>query len=176
MNPNPKISAIAYHVERDDWRPEKAKHFSQQKESLQLLSVNDEADTIIMVTRRETPVGWAQTSTIVDTNWILYLAYYHAPDKTLFVHSSGDESQTNRFLSLIAKDARRISGEPTFRTLHGIKLMKLQNVGLSRMRKDLRFAMHVGRDINTVIREIENGTARKSNIFATGYEDGQRIR
>ncbi|PHH39052.1 DEAD/DEAH box helicase [Pseudomonas putida] len=174
LNPNPKISAIAYHVERDDWRPEKAKHFSQQKESLQLLSVNDEADTIIMVTRRETPVGWAQTSTIVDTNWILYLAYYHAPDKTLFVHSSGDESQTNRFLSLIAKDARRISGEPTFRTLHGIKLMKLQNVGLSRMRKDLRFTMHVGRDINTVISEIENGTARKSNIFATGYEDGQR--
>lgn len=174
LNPNPKISAIAYHVELECWRPEKAKHFSHKKEPLQLLSINDEADTIIMVTRRETPVSWAHTSSIVDTNWVLYLAYYHTPDKTLFVHSSGDESQTNRFLNLISKDARRISGEPTFRTLHGIKLMKLQNVGLSRMRKDLRFTMHVGRDINTVIGEIENGTARKSNIFATGYEDGQR--
>ncbi|MFP3492933.1 DEAD/DEAH box helicase family protein [Pseudomonas sp. SIMBA_059] len=174
LNPNPKISAIAYHVERDQWRPEKANHFSQKKEPLQFISINDDSDTVIMVTRRESPVGWAQTSAIVDTNWILYLAYYHAPDKTLFIHSSGDESQATRFLNLIAKDARRINGEPTFRTLHDIKLMKLQNVGLSRTRKDLRFTMHVGRDINTVISEIENGTAKKSNIFATGYEDGQR--
>jgi superfamily II DNA or RNA helicase len=33
LNPNPKISAIAYHVERDQWRPEKANHFSQKNES-----------------------------------------------------------------------------------------------------------------------------------------------
>lgn len=174
LNPNPKISAIAYHVEQDQWRPEKAEHFSRKREQLQFLSINDEQDTVIMVTRRELPVGWAQTSAIADTNWTLYLAYYHAPDKTLFIHSSGDETQAARFLGLIAKDARRISGEPAFRTLHDIKLMKLQNVGLSRTRKDLRFTMHVGRDINAVISEIENGTAKKSNIFATGFENGQR--
>ncbi len=174
LNPNPKISAVAYHVDQDKWRPEKAEHFSQKREQLQFLSINDEKDIVIMVTRRETPVGWAQTSAIADTNWLLYLAYYNAPDNTLFIHSSGDETQAARFLGLIAKDARRISGEPAFRTLHDIKLMKLQNVGLSRARKDLRFTMHVGRDINAVINEIQNGTAKKSNIFATGFEDGQR--
>ncbi|TRN91813.1 restriction endonuclease subunit R, partial [Pseudomonas syringae] len=174
LNPNPKISAVAYHVDLDKWRPEAAEHFSQKREQLQFLSINDEQDTVIMVTRRETPVGWAHTSAISDTNWLLYLAYYHTQDKTLFIHSSGDETQTARFLGLIAKDSRRISGEPTFRTLHDIKLMKLQNVGLSRARKDLRFTMHVGRDINAVINEIQNGTAKKSNIFATGFEGGQR--
>jgi superfamily II DNA or RNA helicase len=174
LNPNPKISAVAYHVDLDKWRPEAAEHFSQKREQLQFLSINDEQDTVIMVTRRETPVGWAHTSAISDTNWLLYLAYYHTRDKTLFIHSSGDETQTARFLELIAKDSRRISGEPTFRTLHDIKLMKLQNVGLSRARKDLRFTMHVGRDINAVINEIQNGTAEKSNIFATGFEGGQR--
>lgn len=174
LNPNPKISAVAYHVAFDQWKPERAKVFSQKKELLQFLSINEEADTIIMVTCRETPVGWAQTSEIVDTNWILYLAYYHVADRTLFIHTSGDDSQATRFLNLIAKDARRINGEPTFRTLHDIKLMKLQNVGLSRARKDLRFTMHVGRDINTVISEIEKGAAKKSNIFATGFELGER--
>jgi superfamily II DNA or RNA helicase len=174
LNPNPKISAVAYHVDQGNWQPERAQHFSQKREQLQFLSINHEQDTVIMVTRRETPVGWAQTSAITDTNWLLYLAYYHAPDNTLFVHSSGDETQLARFIGLIAKDARRISGEPAFRTLHGIKLMKLQNVGLSRARKDLRFTMHVGRDINAIITEIENGTAKKSNIFATGFEDGKR--
>ena len=65
-------------------------------------------------------------------------------------------------------------GEPTFRTLHDVNFIKFQNVGLSRARKDLRFTMHVGRDINNVISEIESGTARKSNIFATGFESGEK--
>lgn len=174
LNPNPKISAVAYHAEQESWQPEKAQYFSQKREQLQFLSINDEQDTVIMVTRRDTPVGWAQTSAIADTNWLLYLAYYYAPDKTLFLHSSGDETQLARFQGLVAKGARRISGEPVFRTLHDIKLMKLQNVGLSRARKDLRFTMHVGRDINAIITEIENGTAKKSNIFASGFEGGKR--
>ncbi|MBF8668374.1 DEAD/DEAH box helicase family protein [Pseudomonas putida] len=174
LNPNPKISAVAYHVDRDKWTPDKAQYFSLKREQLQLLSLNDEKDTLIMVTRRETAVGWAQTEAISDTSWMLYLAYYHAPDETLFIHSTGDDMQAARFLGLISTDARRIQGEPAFRTLHNIKLMKLQNVGLSRTRKDLRFTMHVGRDINAVINEIQNGTAKKSNIFATGFEDGLR--
>lgn len=174
LNPNPKVSAVAYRLEHDHWKPEQARNFTYKREKLQYISINEEADTIIMVTRQETPVGWAQTEEITDIYWVLYLAYYHKPDKTLFIHTSGDDSQAFRFLSRIAKDARRIDGEPTFRTLHDIKLIKLQNVGLSRARKDLRFTMHVGRDINTVISEIEKGTAKKSNIFATGFELGER--
>lgn len=174
LNPNPKISAVAYHVGLENWRPEQARNIAHRREKLQYFSVNEEADTIIMVTRRETTVGWAMTEEIVDTNWILYLAYYNTPDKTLFIHTSGDDMQATRFLNLVAKEARRISGEPAFRTLHDIKLMKLQNVGLSRARKDLRFTMHVGRDINSVIDEIEKGNAKKSNIFATGFELGAR--
>jgi len=81
-------------VERDQWRPEKANHFSLKKEPLQFLSINDDSDTIIMVTRRETLVGWAQTSAIVDTNWILYLAYYHAPDKACAAGSIGSMRQS----------------------------------------------------------------------------------
>ncbi len=174
LNPNPKISAVAYHVGLEQWRPEQARNITHRREKLQYFSVNEEADTIIMVTRRVTTVGWALTEEIVDTNWILYLAYYNRPENTLFIHTSGDDTQATRFLNLIAKDARRISGEPAFRTLHDIKLMKLQNVGLSRARKDLRFTMHVGRDINSVIDEIEKGNAKKSNIFATGFELGER--
>ncbi|WP_281661231.1 DEAD/DEAH box helicase [Microvirgula aerodenitrificans] len=174
LNPNPKISAVAYHVSPKDWTPQRAHHLDGRRETLQYISINDQADTIIAVTRRETLVGWAQTEEIVDTNWNLYIAFYNKEQKTLFIHTSGDETQATRFLDLVAKDSRRINGEPAFRTLHDIKLMKLQNVGLSRARKDLRFTMHVGRDINQVISDIEKGNATKSNIFATGFEDGER--
>ncbi|WP_122456429.1 DEAD/DEAH box helicase [Pseudomonas viridiflava] len=174
LNPTPKISAVAYHVSPENWRPTRAEDLDGRRETLQYMSINEEADTVIAVTRRESLVGWAQTEEIVDTNWILYLAFYNKAQKTLFVHTSGEDTQATRFLNLVAKDSRRINGEPTFRTLHDIKLMKLQNVGLSRARKDLRFTMHVGRDINQVISDIETGNATKSNIFATGFEDGER--
>ncbi|WP_338444659.1 DEAD/DEAH box helicase family protein [Pseudomonas sp. LTR0] len=174
LNPNPKVSAVAYHVELENWRPEKAHFFAQSKKQRDFVSINEASDTIIVVAQQETPVSWAKTSAIVDTNWVIYMAYYHVPDRTLFVHTSGDEKEATRFLKLIAKDPKRINGEPVFRTLHDIKLMRLQNVGLSRARKDLKFTMHVGRDVNTIIRDIETGAAKKSNIFATGYEDGQR--
>ncbi|HHQ6575738.1 TPA: DEAD/DEAH box helicase [Serratia fonticola] len=174
LNPNPKVSALAYRLSPKNWQPAKARDFDGRREKLKHISINDDADTIIMITRRETSVGWAQTETIVDTNWVLYLAFYNEPENTLFVHTSGDDTQATQFLKLIAKDAVRINGEPTFRSLHNIKLMKLQNVGLSRARKDLRFTMHVGHDINQVISDIEKGNAKKSNIFATGFELGER--
>lgn len=175
LNPNPKISAIAYHLSPKDWTPQRAEHLDGRREALQYMSINDQADTVVAVTRRETAVSWAQTEEIVDTNWNLYIAFYHKAQNTLFIHTSGDDAQATRFLNLVAQNFRRISGEPAFRTLHDIKLMKLQNVGLSRARKDLRFTMHVGRDINQVISDIEKGNATKSNIFATGFEDGERI-
>ncbi|MEB1630298.1 DEAD/DEAH box helicase [Xanthomonas campestris] len=174
LNPNPKISAVAYHVLPKDWTPQRSHGLDGRREVLQHISINEEADTVIAVTRRETLVGWAQTEEITDTNWNLYIAFYDKVLETLFVHVSGDDTQENRFLTLVASAPRRINGEPTFRTLHGIKLMKLQNVGLSRARKDLRFTMHVGRDINQVISDIEKGNAKKSNIFATGFEGGAR--
>lgn len=160
LNPNPKISAVAYRVSSGDWTPYQAQHLGGRREALRYLSINDKADTVIAVTRRETLVGWAHTEEIVDTNWNLYIAFYIKAQKTLFIHTSGDDSQATRFLNLVAKDSRRINGEPAFRTLHDIKLMKLQNVGLSRARKDLRFTMHVGRDINQVISDLEKGNAK----------------
>lgn len=174
LNPNPKISAVAYHVSAQNWTPERAQDLDGRRENLQCISINDQADTVIAVTRRERPVGWAQTEEIFDTNWNLYIAFFNKALQTLFIHTSGDDSQAARFLSLVAKDPRRINGEPIFRTLHDIKLMKLQNVGLSRARKDLRFTMHVGRDVNQVISDIEKGNATKSNIFATGFDFGER--
>ncbi|MEA9491780.1 DEAD/DEAH box helicase [Xanthomonas campestris] len=174
LNPNPKISAVAYHVLPKDWTPQRAQGLDGRRELLRHFSINDEANTVIAITRRETLVGWAQTEEIIDTSWDLYLAFYDEAQNTLFIHSSGDDAQATRFLNLVARTSRRIVGEPAFRALHDIKLMRLQNVGLTRARKDLRFTMHVGRDINQVISDIEKGNATKSNIFATGFDGGMR--
>lgn len=174
LNPTPNISATAYTISKDDWLPNNAQYFSSHSEEMQLVSVSDAGDMVVMVTKSEASVPWANTSEVKNTEWFLYAAYYLENEKTLFIHCSGDDGQTSRFRDLIAKNPTKIFGERTFRILHNIDFLRLQNVGLSRASKDIRFTMHVGRDINAIISDLETGAAVKSNIFAVGYEDGKK--
>jgi superfamily II DNA or RNA helicase len=174
LNPSPNISARAYRLLKENWQPDNMEDFTSSKEEVEYFSVNDKKDLVILVTSAQVPVPWANTSEISNVVWFLYLAYYHEKQNTLFVHCSGDDGQANNFRNLLAKQSKLIAGEKTFRTLHQIQLLKLQNVGLSRNSKELRFTMHVGRNINAIIGDLENNTATKSNIFAAGYFNGEK--
>ncbi|MED5615790.1 DEAD/DEAH box helicase [Janthinobacterium sp. P210005] len=174
LNPEPNISAIAYRLSESDWLPINVEGFTAHKEELIFSSVNESKDLVILITKANVSVSWARTSEIENVEWFLYLAHYNKQKNTLFIHCSGDDKQSKKFRSLISRNSAIISGEKTFRTLHDINFLKLQNVGLSRNQKDIRFTMHVGRDINSIIGELENGTAIKSNIFATGFFNGEK--
>ncbi|MDV5062269.1 helicase, partial [Vibrio diabolicus] len=67
------------------------------------------------------------------------------------------------------------NGERVFRALSGLKRLKLQNVGLNKNKKGLRYSMHTGTEINDQIPDIEAKRSIKSNIFGKGYEDGQLV-
>lgn len=172
LNPAPKVSASAFNLEPKEWSPKRIEGAVVAGEEVMYSNVNDGGNLVLMVTRAHRKVEWAKTREISQLVWSLYVAYYCEAHKTLFVHSSGEDRQANTFLKLLAPKARRISGEPVFRILGGFSMLKLQNVGLSRMSDNLRFTMHVGRDINTVIHELEQGTSTKSNIFAVGFDNG----
>lgn len=172
LNPTPKVSASAFKLEPNKWAPKRVKGTVMAAEEVMYSNVNDDGNLVLVVTRAYQKVEWAKTREISQLVWTLYTAYYCEAHKTLFIHCSGEDRQANTFLKLLAPNAARISGEPVFRILGGLSMLKLQNVGLSRMSDNLRFTMHVGRDINTVIHELEQGTSTKSNIFAVGFDNG----
>ncbi|CAB3776415.1 hypothetical protein LMG28614_00210 [Paraburkholderia ultramafica] len=174
LNPTPNISAVAYRIVEADWRPLGAAEMKAKGETIQLYSVSEDQTLVMAVTRVESPVSWANTMTISSTDWHLYLAYYRKEDQTLFISSSGDERQCANFRDSLCLRADKIAGEKTFRILHDINLLKFQNVGLTRGTRDVCFTMHVGRDINAVMDDLENGTAIKSNIFGIGFERGTK--
>lgn len=174
LNPHPHTSAIAYRINPPGWRPARVSKLAGRGESLELHSVSDDGRIVMAVTKQCTPVDWAKSESVMQTSWQLYLAYYRAEDATLFVTCTGDESQLGRFVALIAKSATRIRDEAVFRILNDIELLKIQNVGLIRGGREVRFTMHVGHDVNTVMTELESGTAAKSNIFAVGHSNGER--
>lgn len=172
LTPMPKISATAFKLEPNKWDPERIKSAVVAGEEVMYSNVNDDGNLVLVVTRAYRKVEWAKTREISQLVWTLYAGYYCEAHKTFFLHCSGEDRQANTFLKLLAPNSARISGDPVFRILGGLSMLKLQNVGLSRMSDNLRFTMHVGRDINTVIDELEQGTSTKSNIFAVGFDNG----
>lgn len=174
LNPEPNISAVAFELDPNNWQPKAVLDFDSRRETAEFRSVSSTGDLVILVTRAELPVPWANTAEITDVRWCIYAAYYDSATSTVFVHSGGDEKESTKFRELVAPGARKILGERTFRLLHGIDYMKLQNVGLSRATQSVRFTMHVGRDINAIMHELETGSAIKSNVFATGHAHGHK--
>lgn len=174
LNPTPNVSATAYTVIRANWQPNRVEGLDGPFETLEFHSVSATQDVVMAVTRESAPVAWASTESIQSTNWHLYLAYYRRSDRTLFITCTADDRQRLRFLKLITKDYTRIAEEATFRIMHGLGRLKLQNVGLSNAGRDVRFTMHVGQAVNRVLGDLEQGRSIKANIFGVGFAGGEK--
>lgn len=110
-----------------------------------------------------------------DESWDLYIAYYNKELNLLFIHSSAKDGLVKRLVKLVAPDASLVQGEYVFRALAGLKRLKLQNVGLNKNKRGLRYSMHTGTEVNDQIPDIEANRATKSNIFGKGYENGELV-
>lgn len=173
LNPTPNISGLAYRLIPSSWYPRAVERLGSPTETLQMHSVSDDGTIVMAVSHETAPVAWARSESIFGSTWILYLAYFRRSDATLFISCTGDVRQATRFQRLVAPTARRIDGDDVFRIMHGINRLRLQNVGLSRSGRDVRFTMHVGQDVNRVMDDLESGRSIKSNIFGVGHANGE---
>lgn len=171
----PSISTTVYRMQFAIWTPDKFQKFSQKQFQIVDSVLNDEQNTLVFSIKSYLPVGWTSSKELFDESWDLYIAYYDKNTNLLFIHSSAKDGLVKRLVKLIAKDASQIQGEHVFRCLAGLKRLKLQNVGLNKNKKGLRYSMHTGTEINDQIPDIEANRATKSNIFGKGYEEGQLV-
>lgn len=168
----PNISTVVYNMQLSNWYPEKILKSGNNKFNIFDSNINDEENLLVFSVKSFTPVGWTDSRELFDESWDLYIAYYNKQSNLLFIHSSAKDGLVTKLVKIIAPNATRIQGERVFRTFHGLKRLKLQNVGLNKNRKGLRYTMHTGTEINEQIPDVEAKRATKSNIFGKGYEDG----
>ena len=171
----PSISTTLYKMQNVVWAPERYKLFANHQFQISDFVLNDERTILIFSVKSYIPVGWTSSKELFDESWDLYIAYYDKSNDLLFIHSSAKDGMIKRLAKLIAKDSSQIQGEHVFRSLAGLKRLKLQNVGLNKNKKGLRYSMHTGTEINEQIPDIEANRATKSNIFGKGYENGQLV-
>ncbi|RSR41056.1 helicase, partial [Acinetobacter baumannii] len=157
------------------WRPERFSEFGSKQFQIVDSVINDEQNTLVFSVKSYLPVGWTSSRELFDESWDLYIAFYDKNTDLLFIHSSSKDGLVKRLVQLIAEDAIQVQGEYIFRALANLKRLKLQNVGLNKNKKGLRYSMHTGTEINDQIPDIEANRATKSNIFGKGYENGQLV-
>ncbi|MDP7844353.1 DEAD/DEAH box helicase [Acinetobacter baumannii] len=171
----PSISTTIYKMKFAKWRPERFSEFGSKQFQIVDSVINDEQNTLVFSVKSYLPVGWTSSRELFDESWDLYIAFYDKNTDLLFIHSSSKDGLVKRLVQLIAEDAIQVQGEYIFRALANLKRLKLQNVGLNKNKKGLRYSMHTGTEINDQIPDIEANRATKSNIFGKGYENGQLV-
>lgn len=72
--------------------------------------------------------------------------------------------------------AELVHAEDIFRCLGNINMLKINNAGLKeQLGKTKSFTMHAGDDIQEALTPTQLLNKIKSNIFATGYDDGEKV-
>lgn len=171
----PSISTTVFRMKIAKWNPERFSKFGNKQFQIFDSVINDEQTTLIFSVKSFLPVGWTSSRELFDETWDLYIAFYDKSNGLLFIHSSAKDGLVKRLVKLIAEGAIQVQGEYVFRALAGLKRLKLQNVGLNKNKKGLRYSMHTGTEINEQIPDIEANRATKSNIFGKGYENGELV-
>lgn len=172
---NPKISTTVYRMQFASWNPESFHRFENKYSQIFDSAINDDRKTLLFSIKSYLPVGWTNAKELFDESWDLYIAHYDTDKQLLFVHSSAKDGLVKKLVNIIAYNASQVEGEYVFRSLARIKRLKLQNVGLNKNKKGLRYSMHTGTEINEQIPDIEAKRATKSNIFGKGYENGELV-
>jgi superfamily II DNA or RNA helicase len=177
QNVRPKMSAVVYQTQIDEWEPFAVKHLNLLKHALGQLSVNLRDNTAFFVIKTENEVEWAESSRLFDRNHDLYLLYWDRDTRLLYINSSNNDSvHEDIAMAVGGPQAKLIKDLDAFRVLDGIKRLLLRNMGLNdRLRRSVRFVMYTGADIRNYLTTSQLHGKEKTHIFADGYDGTKRL-
>lgn len=163
----PKVSMVAFKTTSEDWNIEGWK--SVLDESKCIPKINEEEKVAVIIEKVETRIDWSKLKTINNISWELHLLYWNKDTQVLFINST-NKTIHRKLATSIFPDAKIISGEQTFRCLHGVNRLMLGTVGLnSKIDGPIRYKMFAGIDVATGISEAQKANNEKSNLFGVGY-------
>ena len=169
----PKTSAIIYTAEH--WRPGSFTNALARGSEVIVSWKNSAEKVLVFIVRRPEELGWARTKDVMHLIYDLYVVFYDAPKKLLFIHSSVKSTHLS-LAKAVGGRVAQVRGETIFRVLGGIERILFYNAGLLRTSSGaVRFQMFAGLDVAKAIDPVEQQNATKSNLFGAGYEEGRRV-
>lgn len=176
QNITPKMSTVVYRTSCAEWNPDGIAEVVKDTVLLEPPAVNHRARVAAYVTRSQIPVDWGHIRDLQDTEWDLFLLHWDEAQNLLFINSNASGTSHEELAAAVGgDDAQRVTGEPVFRTLHGINRLTLTNLGLSHtIGRATRFTMFMGSDIIQGLSEAQQLNKTKSNLFGFGFRGAKR--
>jgi hypothetical protein len=174
----PKMSTVVYRTRCLDWHPERVTEVHEEQDFVTWpVPINPDRRVVWFVVAVRSGVPWADLPMIEQTVHHLYVAYWDAEHRLLYINSSNTDSHHEDLARALAgANVERITGQAVYRAMHNIQRLVPTNVGLLDVRnRNRRFSMLVGADVSEGFPTAEAETKSQTNIFASGYENGARV-
>ncbi len=170
----PKTSTVIFKV--NSFSPRSFRKGVKKGHRVERVWQSKDKDLLIFITRTRPPIEWANIKETSNEMWDLYIIAYQQARGLLFIHSSQTGTLHQELADAVsAKSAQLIDGEQMFRAFHGFSRLIFHNAGLYGRGKKLRFRMFTGLDVAEAINPAAQIGSVKSNLFAVGYENGERV-
>jgi hypothetical protein len=138
--------------------------------------VNHDRHVLWFITETRTEARWGEHPTVDDVSHALYIMYWHEPSGMLYVNCSANQGHyVDEARALCGETAELVRGQDVYRAMAGIKRPTPTNVGLLDVRsRARRFTMLAGANVTDGFPTVDRQTKTQTNIFITGYEQGER--
>ncbi len=141
-----------------------------------LAAVSARKSIAIAVWTSSEEVKWGRFKNLRNVEWNLVVAHWSKDLNTLFVYSSNYDAfrPDNLVEELTGRKQPKITGEKLFRIYSNFERPMARNLGAAK-EGSIRFTMYFGSDVTEGMEDYEKGRSVLSNVFAWGYEDGERV-
>ena len=174
----PKMSTVVYRTRCSDWRPRVIAEFVGAEHLVtDPIAVNSDRHVAWFVVEHRNALRWADLDAFEEVGYDLFVVYWDRQRQLLYINSSDTSSLHDDLAQAVTgSTATVINGEAVYRVMARVDRLVPTNVGVLDVRnRSRRFSMHVGADVIEGFTEAESQTKAKTNIFAFGFEEGERV-
>lgn len=177
---NPAMSTVIFQSAVDTWYPSNWESGFPGIGGYEHIFSRHSNDTLIIILGKIEKVEWGRFETVHNLQWDLVVVHWDLRPNInrVFLNTSIKGFSGSSLLEAIfgAGNTTQISGMNVFRIFHNVNRLSLFNVGTRRgFGQDVTFQSYYGKGVQDGIRELEQGTLIKNNIFGVGYKEGEKV-
>lgn len=177
---NPAMSTVIFHSAVDTWHPSNWESGLPGIGGYEHIFSRHSNDTLIIILGKIEKVEWGRFETVNNLQWDLVVIHWDLRPNInrVFLNTSIKGFSGASLMEAIfgTGNTTQISGMNIFRIFHNVNRLSLFNVGTRRgIGQDVTFQSYYGKGVQDGIRELEQGTLIKNNIFGVGYKEGEKV-
>lgn len=177
---NPAMSTVIFQSAVDTWYPSNWESGFPGIGGYEHIFSQHSNDTLIIILGKIEKVEWGRFETVHNLQWDLVVVHWDLRPNInrVFLNTSIKGFSGASLMEAIfgTGNTTQISGMNVFRIFHNVNRLSLFNVGTRRgIGQDVTFQSYYGKGVQDGIRELEQGTLIKNNIFGVGYKEGEKV-